>query len=996
MLSPFRHPRLGWENNAAAATLAVTRAQGEGLLEGHTVKLLWLNDNCHALGGASGSVQLEGSGIDRPYQPGSWRLSGTSRFSHASSDPSLADKTVYKTLVRLGPPFNKLGKALVELFNHFHWKRVMLISRRRTDNKKVFCDYSSRSVEAELRNSNISLAEWIQIGDGLSDLEIDNILNNVQRRSRIGIMCTENRADKLHILQRASRLGMMNGNFVFFLPDQLPADDISTPWGTTDKSAFSHVFQMTVAEMAGPEVETFRDEVVKEMANPPWNYSYALESGMRGSPYSPFLYDVVYFYLLLLNQTLAAGGYTRNGTDMFQKAKGKHFRGLTGNVQLDSNGDRDPDYWIWSTAPDEDVFRVTLEVRVTAAANKVHSLYGRDEGTRIQVVVPLEEVSKRLHAFLFPRFCTESILFLGDVVILYVAVEGCVRWQRGCFQLFGIIKPVIGKISFLFFYAIGTEKLGRLRISLLNQGQRVMDPTKPGNRFRLLCHLSGKVVAIKRLDNVNLNLDTQGKLELVAMRELSHDNVVPFFGICTDDRMPCAITLYCSKGPLQDIIENGEIKLNWMFKVSLMTDIIDGLNYIHSSPLKRHGNLKSSNCVVDNRWVLKLTEFGCSGFRRQIKKTSYQKYSSMFWTAPENIDDIHPRSSQKGDIYSLGIILFELLYRTQAYDTTLYTPEEIIGFVVSAICIPPFRPDIEKEQTNDLDKRVDEVTSLMAECWDSDPNKRPCISDIKQRVRKINNGRNTGIVDTVISKLEQYANNLEDIIQQRTGALVEEKRKTDKLLYSMLPPSVAEQLKSGRSVPPEVYESVTIFFSDIVGFTALSSESTAIEVIDLLNDMYSSFDSIISRHDVYKIETIGDAYMAVSGLPLQNDGLHVCEIANMALDLSEFMKTFRMRSKPNRILELRIGIHTGPCAAGVVGKTMPRYCLFGDTVNTASRMESNGEAMKIHISEQTFRRLSQFGVYHMSKRGLVEMKGKGLQTTYWLNGKAEDRQQRGH
>ncbi|GBN89770.1 Atrial natriuretic peptide receptor 1 [Araneus ventricosus] len=126
--------------------------------------------------------------------------------------------------------------------------------------------------------------------------------------------------------------------------------------------------------------------------------------------------------------------------------------------------------------------------------------------------------------------------------------------------------------------------------------------------------------------------------------------------------------------------------------------------------------------------------------------------------------------------------------------------------------------------------------------------------------------------------------------------------------------------------------------------------------------------------DGYKVETIGDAYMVVSGLPVRNSNLHAREIARMSLALLNTVKSFTIRHRPQEKLKLRIGLHTGPCAAGVVGLKMPRYCLFGDTVNTASRMESTGSPLRIHLSTKTKEVLDSFQTFLLECRGDIEIK----------------------
>ncbi|XP_050743277.1 uncharacterized protein LOC108029905 [Drosophila biarmipes] len=236
------------------------------------------------------------------------------------------------------------------------------------------------------------------------------------------------------------------------------------------------------------------------------------------------------------------------------------------------------------------------------------------------------------------------------------------------------------------------------------------------------------------------------------------------------------------------------------------------------------------------------------------------------------------------------------------------------------------------------------------------------------------------LVKNAAATIQHYALNL----SQKAKELKREKRKSDSLLFQMLPPSVAMQLKQTQQVPAELYEAVTIYFSDIVGFTEIAADCTPLEVVTFLNSIYRVFDERIECYDVYKVETIGDSYMVASGLPVKNGNKHISEIATMALDLLDASSLFRIPRAGDEFVQIRCGVHTGPVVAGIVGTKMPRYCLFGDTVNTASRMESTGEAQKIHITEEMHNSLQQVGGFRTEHRGLLDVKGKGLMSTYWL------------
>ncbi|KAJ8320156.1 hypothetical protein KUTeg_001743 [Tegillarca granosa] len=229
----------------------------------------------------------------------------------------------------------------------------------------------------------------------------------------------------------------------------------------------------------------------------------------------------------------------------------------------------------------------------------------------------------------------------------------------------------------------------------------------------------------------------------------------------------------------------------------------------------------------------------------------------------------------------------------------------------------------------------------------------------------------------VVTMLHRLASKLQTIaldLTVKSKNLDDEKKRAQDLLHQMLPHEIALQLQRKQTVAAEFFESATIFFSDIVGFTTMSSKITPLQVIEFLNKLYAFFDDCLDIYDVYKVETIGDAYMVVSGIPVSNGNRHALEIGLMALDLMERTKTFSIPHLPNEKLQVRVGCHTGPCAAGVVGNKMPRYCLFGDTVNTASRMESTSLPLRIHISKFCKAALDDIGGFTTEYRGEIEVK----------------------
>ncbi|XP_057605430.1 guanylate cyclase D-like [Hippopotamus amphibius kiboko] len=493
---------------------------------------------------------------------------------------------------------------------------------------------------------------------------------------------------------------------------------------------------------------------------------------------------------------------------------------------------------------------------------------------------------------------------------------------------------------------------------------------------------------------------------LRKMRELQHENNGTFLGFFVAPGVSALVMEHCARGSLEDLLQNEALRLDWTFKASLLLDLIHGVRYLHHRHFP-HGRLKSRNCVVDGGFVRKITEHGYAellGAQRAPRPQPAPE--ELLWTAPEL-----PRGPRapgpgtlKGGIFSVGIILQEVLTRGLPYGSSWLSAEaETLSLAtldvggedpgkeqwstgqipgppittsppgdLSPTAPPVFVAEIIRKAVSppplcrplvSPDHGPPECIQLMEQCWEEAPEDRPNLDQICSQFKSINQGKKTSVADSMLRMLEKHSQNLEDLIQERTEELELERQKTERLLSQMLPLSMSEALKMGLTVEPEYFDHIAIYFSDIVGFTTISALSEPIEVVGLLNDLYTLFDAVQGNHDVYKhegcdfqVETIGDAYMVALGLPQRNGSRHVAEIANMALDILSSVGDFQMRHAPTVPIRIRAGLHS---------------------------------PYRIHVSRSTMQTLLSLDEgYKIDTRGQTELKGKGFEETYWLAGKA--------
>ncbi|XP_070535597.1 atrial natriuretic peptide receptor 1-like isoform X2 [Ptychodera flava] len=966
----------------------VQRRVDSGEYVNFTMSYIWKNTGTECtpskdFGPASAADLYYNYNVDAFIGPGcSWATEPTARLakvwnlavvSGVATEQALIQKDIYTTLTRVSYNSDSLSNFYVKVFERFGWTKASVIV---ADN--VIWKIMGNSVLNGFRALDGYDVYGVDV-DESADPNYEEILMEATREARIVIIAASGGAVR-QILIKAYDHGMINGEFAFFNIYLVSYKYYGeNTWFRGDeyddvaRMAYEALNTMTLYVPSTEEYEQFAVDVKRRAID---DYNYDFEDS-DFNYYIGSFHDTVLLFSLAVNETLSDGADVRDGVAFTHRMWNRTFTGILGDINMDDNGDRHSDF---SMLDMNENFEFEVVANYFGARGGYDPVPGKAVRWPAGATGPPRdepycgfygekpECNKE-----FPLSGIIGLAF-GGVIVAVMAVVAFVMYRR--YKLEQELANMMWKVKWDDVIMSKEKGNSTSRISLMQSQSNVSSYTGQGGQiFTTVATYKGNIVAVKQLNKKKVELTREVLLELKHMRDIHHSNITSFIGACIDYPHICTLTEYCPKGSLQDILQNEAIKLDWVFKYSLMQDIVTGLYYLHGSIIRYHGNLKSSNCVVDSRFVLKLTDFGLEKFKeedREPEKT-HAYYAKMLWTAPEILRQVGCRKgSQKGDLYSYGVILQEIILRTEPFEDIncdqATPPQEIIEKVRSG-CDPPYRPIVPRETC------PDEVYSLMTRCWAENPESRTDISSVKSATIKLNKDRHSGnLVDNLLQRMEQYATNLESLVEERTQAFLEEKRKSEELLYQVLPRSIAEQLKRGNSVEPEAFESVTIYFSDVVGFTSLSAASTPMQVVDLLNDLYTCFDAIIDHYDVYKVETIGDAYMVVSGLPIRNGNNHAREIARMSLALLTSVTHFKVRHRPDYKLRLRIGLHTGSCVSGVVGLKMPRYCLFGDTVNTASRMESNGEALRIHMSSSTKDVLDTFGTFQTELRGQVEMK----------------------
>ena len=407
-------------------------------------------------------------------------------------------------------------------------------------------------------------------------------------------------------------------------------------------------------------------------------------------------------------------------------------------------------------------------------------------------------------------------------------------------------------------------------------------------------------------------------------------------------------------GSMWDLLYNEMYPIQASKALRFLQDIAEGMHFLHNNtPQLVHGDLKSTNILIDRNFCAKISDFGLS----------CKKKKQTIWAAPECLTG--QECTTFSDVYSFGVVIYEVMSRKVPFENVVQE-QDVLAAILSRALQLPQPPGCSAQ-----------VFSLMTECLCLKPTSRPPFAELSRRL---------DAMDVKLMSSDAFAIEESERRESLAGTLGFQSMV---ILRDLFPSHVADALMRGEKVPPERKEMITMYFSDIVGFTTLSAAMSPEMVSDLLDRLFGRLDALAGSYDVYKVDTIGDAYLCATNVLMDNSATHAVAMAHFALAaLAAAQETLINPDDPAMgHVQMRIGLSSGPCMASVVGRRNPKYTFFGDTINTASRMESTSVPGYVQCSQRTADLLQTQDIHsslRVVKRGSVAIKGKGHMVTYWI------------
>ncbi|XP_055352763.1 atrial natriuretic peptide receptor 1-like isoform X2 [Paramacrobiotus metropolitanus] len=969
----------------------------------------------------------------------------------------------YDHLTRMSFTFPTLNAAVVSFLNYFNYTSPAFFY----DNSQNFFSEAGRLILASLQQNYTKLFAASKLTPFDSDLATDDslvgLLQSASKVSRVFFILTDAENTR-RIMLLARQLGMVGGDYVFIAIELYSSDVWGTfTWQSNDandaaaREAYRAllIFSLDINnknDESADNLRTFWKEII-EISKTKFNYTFPKIYTDRVDPIIAHFYEAVVLYASQAYAMYQQNLTYQNGAAFTSYVAQKLFPSpLTGSFYLDENSERRSPYVM--KIMDDHTGQYGIMVQIDASAHLTvvgaFTFVGQPGlppneprcGFKDDNPVCIAERSA------LPKGTIEAAVSV-PLIVFFALVAGAAY----------VLKRALSDDSDPFWWRIiladidiatatTTSYRSSMRSSLTHHTAHADEEKEDLKKEQEVkatrtANISGVSVTLVELPSPKHRVPSDTFKAAGLAKTLVHRNIQKFIGIAVNEDNQCdsIVGEVCQKGTLRDLVSDAAINLDWEFKSAIMKDLVNGMVYLHTSKLRSHGFLNDQNCLIDNRFILKICSYGFPSLRSEddLQAVSVapeeRNYNILLWRAPELLRrTMPPNGTQQGDIYSFGILLQQIILRSAPYqigdsgqgknavkrrsDREQISDRDIVQDVRRGL-VPPLRPAVP------ISACPMELYELMTMCWDEDPLLRQPFVRVKAVVAKVVGRAGENIVDHLIKRMEQYAAGLEHEVEVKMKQFMEERQRsaaflgqllpkycniyffyTDTLIRAVFPPPnsnkisfflkkaeilpwpVADALGRGIQVVPETFEHTTVYFGDVPGFAeAIEQCESALDTVELLNKLYSVCDAVVASHDVYKVETITDAYLVASGVPVRNGNKHAEQVASMALGIRREISSLRATMDKAKNFKLRAGLHSGSCVAGVIGLKMPKYCLFGDTVNTASRMESHGEAGKIHISAATKTILDRFDDFIVSERGIIDIKGKGPMQTYWLIGR---------
>ncbi|XP_016144735.1 atrial natriuretic peptide receptor 1-like [Sinocyclocheilus grahami] len=705
---------------------------------------------------------------------------------------------MYTSITNTGPTHKKLGEYALHLYKHFGWHQHTLLMFSDTKMGERACYFALEGLYTEMHEDNITTMDLV-FEENKGPVNYSELLHKIQDDGRVVFVCCSLDIFR-QLMVHFHRAGLPKEEYVFFYIDifgRSLESRPSQPWARGDpddvfaKEAFQSVKILTYLEPQNQEYKEFVNDLKSDAKQ---MFNFTVEDSLMNIISGGF-YDGLMLYCNALNESLAEAHDRPSGESVTKRMWNRTYYGVTGLVQIDENGDRETDFALWDmTDTNSGNFQTVAVYNGTQKQMKIlPGMAIQWPGGNIPWDVPLcgfKNDNPACHARTIAMHQMISIVLFLILVIIFTVTVFIYRKLK-------LEKELVAQLWRILWEDI---QMGNLEKAMRSTGSKFTLSLRGSNYGSLLTadgnfqvfaktgYFKGNIVAIKYINRKRIDLTRKVLFELKHMRDVQNEHLTRFIGACIDPPNVCIVTEYCPRGSLQDILENESITLDWMFKYSLVSDIVKGMAFIHNSVIVSHGNLKSSNCVVDNRFVLKITDYGLSSIRTESDtEDAHSYYARKLWMAPEllRMECFPPGGTQKGDVYSFGIILQEVALRRGVFylEGDSLSPKEIVDRVALGEW-PYLRPSVNPQAHSE------ELGQLMQRCWAEEPSDRPEFNHISVLLRKQNREHRSNILDNLLSRMEQYANNLEELVEERTQAYLEEKRKAEALLYQILPQSI--------------------------------------------------------------------------------------------------------------------------------------------------------------------------------------------------------------